>query len=210
MGAVKWRLLRGALASLVLALGLGAAAIAGARYYLQHNEDEFLRQRAKLDGVARLYRTAENDRSLYSQYVSRFEALEREGVIGEEPRLTWVESLQRINEALKLPVLRYEIAPQTLIRFQSGRLNSTILRVYRSSMSLQAGLLHEGDLVALFGDLRRMTSGRFEVRDCDLALTNPVRGIALDRRVPNVMALCTLDWFTLKIEGAAALNEQAS
>ena len=48
-----------------LASTLGAAMVFGSQVYLRDTESVYQRQRAKLDGVVRLYRTAENDRSLY-------------------------------------------------------------------------------------------------------------------------------------------------
>ena len=207
---IHWSLLRGALFALLLSIGTGAALVLGSHLYLQETESLYLRQRAKLDGVARLYSTAENDRSLYSQYVTRYEDLERQGVIGDEPRLDWVEALERINQTLKLPVLRYEIQPQTPVAMQGSRYNTKIIRVYRSSMSFDAGLLHEGDLLVLLNELRRQTRGRFEVRDCDVKFASPARAVVFDARQPNLVALCNVDWYTLKIEEHAARNEQGS
>ena len=176
-----------------------AVLVVGAQYYLEDTESVYRLERAKLDGIARLYRTAENDRSLYSQYVSRFEALERQGVIGDEPRLNWVEALERVNQELKLPVLRYEIEPQQPLAFDTQQYNSQILKVFRSTMSFDAGLLHEGDLVVLIDKLRELTSGRFEVRDCDVKLLRPANAIVLDGRQANLSAVCKLDWYTLRI-----------
>ena len=207
---IQWRLLRGALSALLLSIGLAAALVLGSQLYLQDTESLYLHERAKLDGVAGLHRTAEKDRSLYSQYVTVYEDLERQGVIGDEPRLNWVEALERINEALKLPALRYEIQPQTPVDMQDSRYDNRIIRVYRSSMSFDAGLLHEGDLLVLLDELRRQTSGRFEVRDCDMKFANPARGVIFDTRQPNLVALCNVDWYTLKIEENAARNEQGS
>lgn len=207
---IEWRLLRMPLIILVICVVLAAAMLFGAQRYKVETESEYLRSRVRLDGMADLYRTAENDRSLYSQYVVRFEDLKQRGVIGVEPRLSWVEALERVNQDLRLPVLRYEIRPQRPLQFEAPRFDSQVLRAYRSTMTIDAGLLHEGDLVVLLGELRRLTNGRFEVRDCRLELTSPVRGIALNARSPNLLANCTLDWYTLQIEEAAARNEQAS
>jgi hypothetical protein len=207
---IHWSLLRGASLALFLSLSVGVSIVLGSQFYLQEAESKYLRQRAELDGVARLYRTAENDRSLYSQYVTRYQDLERQGVIGDEPRLNWVEALERINQTLRLPVLRYEIQPQAHVSMKGNRYDTKIIRVYRSTMSFDAGLLHEGDLLVLLNELRRQTSGRFEVRDCDVKFASPARGVVFNARQPNLVALCTLDWYTLKIGASAARNEQGS
>ena len=203
-------MLRGALLALFLSLGIGVSMVLGSLFYVQKTESKYLRQRAELDGIARLYRTAENDRSLYSQYVTRYQDLERQGVIGDEPRLNWVEALERINQSLKLPVLRYEIQPQKPVSMQGNRYDTKIIRVYRSTMSFDAGLLHEGDLLVLLDELRRQTSGRLEVRDCDIKFASSTRGVVFNVRQPNLVALCTVDWYTLKIGANAARNEQGS
>lgn len=207
---IHWSLLRGALLALFLSLSIGVSIVLGSQFYLQDAESKYLRQRAELDGVARLYRTAENDRALYSRYVTRFQDLEQQGVIGDEPRLNWVEALERINQTLKLPVLRYEIQPQAAVSMQGSRYDTKIIQVYRSTMSFDAGLLHEGDLLVLLNELRRQTSGRFEVRDCDVKFASQARGVVFNARQSNLVALCTVDWYTLKIGANAARNGQGS
>ncbi len=208
--AIEWRLLRLPLLTLALTLGLAGALLYGAERYEDAAQSEYLRSRARLHGVVALYRTAENDRSLYSQYVARFEDLKRRGVIGAEPRLNWVEALEQVNQDLRLPVLRYEIEPQRPLAFEAQRFDSRILHAFRSTMRFEAGLLHEGDLVSLLDELRRLTNGRFEVRDCEIELSNPARGIVFDPRTANLLARCALDWYTLQIEESAARNDQAS
>ena len=204
--SIYWSPLRGALLALIPSLSIGAALVLGSQFYLQENESTYFRERARLDGIAGLYRTAENDRSLYGQYVTRYEDLERQGVIGDEPRLNWVEALERINQTLKLPVLRYEIQPQTPVSLPGSRYNKEIIRVYRSTMSFDAGLLHEGDLLVLLTELRRQTNGRFEVRECGVKFASAARGVAFNIRQPNLVASCMIDWYTLKIEENVVRN----
>ncbi len=208
--SIDWRLLGSAAGLLALAAAVSAILLLGSRSYLAHTQATYLRQRAGLVAAARLYRTAETDRSLYSQYVSRYRELVRKGVIGIEPRLDWVEALEQINRRLKLPVLRYEIQPQALLTLPPDRYDAKIVRLYRSSMSLTAGLLHEGDLIALLHELRRLTSGRFEVHECGVKFANPPRGVPLDLGRATLTAVCAIDWYTLRLEPGAARGTPAS
>ena len=208
--SIDWRLLGGAAVLLALAAVVSLTLLLGSRSYLAQTQATYLRQRAGLVAAARLYRTAENDRSLYSQYVSRYRELARQGVIGVEPRLDWIEALERINRRLKLPVLRYEIQPQALLTLPPERYNTKIVRIYRSSMSPTAGLLHEGDLIALLHELRRLTSGRFEVHECRVKFTSPARGVSLDPGRATLTAVCAIDWYTLRLEPGAAREAPAS
>lgn len=197
---IRWNRLRGALLSLALCCCSAAAVLLGSHQYLKRAQAEYEDHRTRLDAVVHRYRAAEHDRAVYAKYADRYAELTRQGVIGEEPRLKWVEALERINQGLRLPMLRYEIQPRTLVSATASRANEGVLRLFRSSMTLDMGLLHEGELLALLAQLRRSTGGRFEVRRCDMRLASVARGIAFDVRQPNLLAVCVLDWYSLKLE----------
>lgn len=207
---LRWSLLRGALFTLVITVAVSVVLVLISTNYAAQKKAGYLQQHARLGEVGALFRSAQNDRTLYSRYVSVYENLENRGVIGDEPRLRWVEALERINQVLELPVLRYEIQPQRLLAMQGNRRNEGAVRIYRSSMSLDVRLFHEGDLLGLLHELRRRTSGRFAVRDCEIKSLATRRAYVLDARQPNLAALCNLDWYTLQIGTQTERSERAS
>ncbi len=207
--SLEWPLLRSAMLLFALSSAVGAALAFGAQHYRDSNEADYQRHRSRLGRLARLHRAAESDRSLYSRYVSEYEALQRRGVIGNEPRLDWIEALEHVGRALQLPVLRYEIQPRTPVSPASARYSRDGIRLHRSSMTIDAGLVHEGDLIALLNQLRRRTSGRFRVRDCDLQFVSAARGVVFDQRQSNLKARCRIDWYTLTLEASAPGKEAA-
>ena len=205
---IQWSLLRGALSTLTGATVVSAVLVSVSAMHAGKKEVNYLQQRARLDQVADFYRSARNDRALYSRYLAVFENLQRRGVIGDEPRLHWIEALERINQTLELPVLHYEIQPQRPLALRDSRYDTADIRLYRSPMSLDMRLFHEGDLVKLLRELRRDTSGRFALQDCKVEFLTARRARVLDTRQPNLAARCNLEWYTLQVGASTARRER--
>ena len=96
---------------------------------------------------------------------------------------------------IKIPKLEYELEAQHA--FDVGwDLGIGDFAVYASSMRLTLGLLHEGDLLRFFADLKKNTSGLFGVTACEMnrsgqTLSNQPLG-------NNVNATCELKFMTIR------------
>jgi hypothetical protein len=125
--------------------------------------------------------------------ITRFQALERRGIVGAEQRLDWVETIGRIKTARRISRLDYEFAPQRPV-------DATILpsgataggfAIMASQMRLRMRLLHEGDLLNVLDDLRATAPALIQVRGCKIDHSDSTQ----------LKAECTLEWITVK-EGA--------
>ena len=122
-----------------------------------------------------------------------FNKLQERGIIGDEPRLDWVELLKEIRDQHRLIDLRYEIAPQRQLDGQPG----SDFAFYASAMKLQLKLLHEEDLTRLLDDLREQAKALIRVKSCRmerLEATGEERGGGR----ANLQADCEIDWLTLR------------
>ncbi len=162
--------------------------------WLAERGADYRRASAELSQAASRYRNASDDQAVYEQYAARFLDMSERGWIGSEQRLEWIESLQQINADLRLPRLAYEIGEQVPAE---GHRNDN-LRLQRTPMQLDLGLLHEGDLLALLDRLDREGEGLLSVRRCSLSRAQ--ERVRLDAGATNVRAECALDWFTLQLE----------
>ena len=155
--------------------------------YLYHSE--------RLAETSRRYLAVDEEEKVIRDYLPRFMELDKNGLSGEERRLSWIETLQDAGDALRLPSLGYEIKAQKPYRPGAASVPGSY-RVFVSEMTLSMQLLHEGDLFALLDLLDERAQGVYTVSSCEMTrnfveLTdNPVAG--------NITADCLLEWFTVK------------
>ena len=191
----EWPYLRSAVVLFAGSAALGAALLAGSAVFESRMERDYLHHSDRLAETSRRYLAVDEEEKVIRDYLPRFAELDKNGLSGEERRLSWIETLQDAGDALRLPSLGYEIKAQKPYRpnaaSEPGR-----YRVFVSEMTLSMQLLHEGDLFALLDLLDERAQGVYTVSSCEMTrnfveLTdNPVAG--------NITADCLLEWFTVK------------
>ncbi len=148
----------------------------------------------------RRYNEALRDKALYKQYVNSYQKYSRKGIIGEEQRLSWIEQLQQINKYLKLPSLRYEISPQEPADISGMKIPKSV-KINTSKMQLAAGLLHEGDLIALLRALKNNANGFYALNSCELvSRLSPDEAARYRPSAAYVNIDCSMDWYTVEIK----------
>jgi hypothetical protein len=148
-------------------------------------------QAARQDFDAKLARARGDEHEIH-QKAALFKRLEARGVIGEEPRLEWVELLGEIRDRHRLIEVRYEFSPPRALTEEKTQAGS--FGLYASAMKLQVRLLHEEDLLRLLDALREQARALIQVRRCDMTrLTN------VDNAMEGeLQADCLIDWITLR------------
>ena len=132
-----------------------------------------------------------------------FVNLYNKGIIGREKRLNWIEALRQAGENIKLPSLTYSInsqeehVPEYVINYNGYSL-------YRSSMELNLGLLHEGDLFKLIDYINNNADGIYTLSECTFTMS--AREIRYDRDYANVSASCLLFWLTIDLAGGQEIK----
>lgn len=197
---IDWRTLwvPAALAAMALLLLLGTAWAASV--WLEGKERDYQRARGELSRAASQYRSASDDKAVYEEYAARFRELEQNGMIGEEHRLSWIETLQTINQELKLPVLRYEISPQSDAALDGAAFDTGRFSLRRSDMTVTFGALHEGDILRLLNRLAGGAAGLMETESCSMKHSRGNGTITHDAGSANLDVSCRLHWYTLQIE----------
>ena len=121
------------------------------------------------------------------QRLARYDELLRRGILGPERRLDWVEEIRRLTRKERLPDLRYELAPQQLLRDGAG----SGYEFMSSNMMLQIRLLHEEQLLDFLAELRARVPAYVRINSCKLKRLPHIGS-------PQLSAECSLDWITLK------------
>lgn len=120
-----------------------------------------------------------------------FLQLQEKGILGEEKRLDWTETLRDIQHRMRLPDMTYEFAPQKALEGNGGG----DYAFYSSSMKLYLRLLHEEDLLNFLDKVQREAKAMVLTRSCKVArqpATGPTTSFA------QLSAECELDWVTAK------------
>jgi len=181
-------LLAAAGATLVVAARQG---LAGANQQLVAARSERAQAREQLARIAQDERDVRERADLYRRLVELH-------IVGAERRLEWTESLARIREQRQLTELRYQIAPRRLLQSLPGKPGN--VDSYASTMKIELGLLHEGDLLRFLEDLRASGNAYYAVNQCSIARSAPAAPGA--RLAPRLRAACEIDLITIHDGGS--------
>ncbi len=195
MSKIDWYYLRRPLLILTLALMISAAIVAVGYQYEKLQREEYQQALSTLRSTHKLYSNIINDIDLLEQYRNLYREYKSSGVVGEERRLSWIESLESTNEVLRLPTLNYSLLPQEEFKRPGFKLKRGV-SVMSSPMELKIGMLHEEDLFALLEGLHLSIDNMFTVDSCSIRRKSPV-GTSLETRSANLRSECTIRWVTI-------------
>ncbi|MBF0310022.1 MAG: hypothetical protein HQL56_10890 [Magnetococcales bacterium] len=184
------------LASLIFSILL----IWGSLEYMNWIEESFHMIHERYYALQGRQRKFEEQSMLLEKALPRFEALRRKGVIGAEPRVKWLETIQQAEATLKLPgPIQFKLNPPQHIKPANATLSRQSYPLWTSRMELGLGLLHEGDLMAFFDFLDRADTGIVQPRQCKLhRVRTPGLELESGGLAVHVEASCLLDWMTLR------------
>ena len=192
---IDWSVLRGALLLFGVTLVLAVALIGGGQWFHDGMRSRFEQEQRRFQTNSRRYLSVDEEERLIGTYMPRYQGLEHSGVVGDEHRLAWVETLRAVSSELRLPDMRYEVQPQKVYQ-PPVPLPTGGLRVYGSTMRVSLGLLHEDDLFRFLDALGSQSLGSFSVEHCDLRRS--AGGGQADPARANLDASCDLLWVTIR------------
>lgn len=200
---VDWTVLRGTIGSFGLCVLVSAIMLTGSFYFRAEMEAQFRSNHAQFRGASRKYLSVDEDAHIIEQYYPQFVALHAAGIVGQEHRLDWLETLRAASDSLRLPEMSYRIDSQTALVPDFPVILGGF-DINASNMELSLGLLHEGDLEALLNALDTHAKGLYSVSRCDLSRTD--REPRLDLKHANLNAECVLKWFTVDLKGERKIS----
>ncbi|MBO3704971.1 MAG: hypothetical protein J5X21_00985 [Candidatus Accumulibacter sp.] len=195
-GAEDWPKVQVSALAALLMVAVGAATLYAANRFRDAAEQArtlALAQRSEADGKLRRVREEESEIKNKSLL---FNSLHERGMIGDEPRLEWIELLKDIRDRHRLLDLRYELSPQRPL--DSGEVGD--FAFYLSSMKLELKLLHEEDLSRFLADLRQQAKALIRINRCHVERL-PAGAEERAGGRANLLAECDLDWLTAREAG---------
>jgi hypothetical protein len=180
-------------------IALGAASVIVSDRYLGQAADALATARTQRAAAQeRVSKVSEEEREIHDS-LSFYQRMQRQGMIGQENRLDWIDAIARIKAERKLFEIKYSIEPQKALDYP-GIVPTKGGEFVVSRMKLDMLLLHEEDLINFLADLR--ATGRFHVsvRHCSMIRIErgPVPpGQAL---MPRLRSECQIDLITVNQE----------
>ncbi len=178
-----------------VAILISAALIVVGQHYEKAQHKDYQKALSALRTTHKRYTNLVKDIALIEQYRKLYSEYKASGLVGEERRLSWVESLQSTNRVLRLPTLTYNLLPQEDFKRPDLQVKRDVV-VKSSAMDLSIGMLHEGDLFALLEVLRQSIKSLFTVDSCSMTRSTGI-GRSLDTKRPNLRTRCTIRWVTI-------------
>lgn len=195
MNNIDWHYLKKPLIYFAIAIIISVAAGVAGYYFESEKHEAYQQSISTLRTTHNLYRNMVNDLDLLEQYRNKFSDYKASGLIGEERRLSWIESLQATNQVLKLPTLTYNLMPQEGFNPPGFKVQKSV-DVKSSPMELTMGMLHEEDLFAVLEGLRLSIKNLFTVDSCSLSRLSSVE-TSWDTKNANMRTECVVRWVTI-------------
>ena len=200
---VDWSILRGTALVFVLSLALAAGMVSVSFYFRQNMERQYQANHAQFREASRKYLAVDDEQRIIEQFLPEFRRLFDGGRLGRERRLSWLETLRRAGDANGLPQLVYKLDAQRLAT-PDFAIALGDYQLYASAMTLNLGLLHEGDLLQLLQALDHNALGQYSIKGC--VLKRAGENIDLLAQAPNLAAQCSLEWWTINLSGERGLT----
>ncbi len=148
-------------------------------------------QRAEVQ--AKLASANEEEREIKAS-LQQYQALAARGIIGEEKRLDWVDTVTAIKNERRLFNIRYSIGPQEELDYPGFSPGGGV-KFMASRVQMTLELLHEEDLLNFIDDLARRGKSYLSVRSCDVQRESRGGGTTL---APRLRADCVFDLITIR------------
>jgi len=176
-----------------LSLIISGTVIAASYLYMEDIESDKDKAVRDMRKWQRKINSSVENNQIIEQFESNFLKLVNQGVVGAEDRLTWFETIQRTAEDRGMPSVKYGVSIQKLLEESNLKKDYSGIDVFKSVMSIDAEMAHEGDLFVLINELQR-ANGLFAIDSCKIE--KPRRLIDDTERTMN--ATCDLGWYTFK------------
>lgn len=185
--------------------------------FLQSQDKEFTEKLDASAGGKSLAQTklreSGQERDTIVKHLPVLHELEERGIFGEEKRLEWVEQLRIIEKRWPGIAIKYDISPQKLVPKEGtngivppippgAKLpNGDLVKqfgVFSTDMKLTLQLLHEGDALAIFDELKAAKLGLFSVKKCSMRRPNTgnTSDATSDFGAPLTVD-CLLNWISM-------------
>lgn len=194
MSSSDLRALRMPLVVLLIVLLAGGVLVFYTKLLADASSQQLKPQENQLREARTRYQKSGDEKEIITRYLGDYQRLQKQGFIGTESRINWLDGLRVANQQAELFGVEYQIGAQQPYAL-AAEYNPGNFAIQQSLMKLNFPLLHEGDLMRFFSILSTKVVGLFHLRQCKLERldSNPTTL----RFQPNLRAECELTWITM-------------
>lgn len=180
--------------ALAIALAFAWFIVSGSESRLSGAEAKLRAQKSALEDARNRYQRSDDERATILKYLPEYRQLVQEGFIGAERRIAWIEALRDADASTGLYGIEYRIDAQSAYA-RAAESASITQRLRQSTMQLNFGVTHEGDLLGFLLAMENKRAGIFAVDSCSLQPV-PASASPAPRRA-NLTARCEIRWITV-------------
>ena len=189
--------LRMPLAAAIVLLALGAACLITSGYFLDAAKAaQGATKQSRVAAQERVSRVSEEEREIRDNLVY-YEQMRQRGVVGEQSRLDWIESIARIKNERKLFEIKYNFEAQKPLDYP-GLVATAGAEFVVSRLKLDMLLLHEGDLLNFLADLQASIKAHVSVRSCNVIRVERGAAPSATSLQPRLRAECQVDLVSVR------------
>jgi hypothetical protein len=194
--------LRAPLALAVVMAAVGVASLLISQSYLDAAKKTRDGTRTSRVGAQeRVLRVSEEEREIRENLVD-YDRMRERGMIGEQSRIEWIESIARIKKNRKLFEIKYRIEAQRALDYP-GVVASGGADFVVSRMKLDMLLLHENDLLDFLADLEAAKKAYVSTRQCMVVRIERGPAVTATALQPRLRAECQIDLVSVRGIGPA-------
>lgn len=160
-------------------------------------QDELSAKRAMKIWKNKIDSSRQNN-NIIDAYEQTYLGLINNNVIGEEDRLSWYEAIQATSESRGMPSVKYSVTSQSKLNSREVAKVYKGLDLYRSVMTLDIRMSHEGDLFSLVNNLEDRARGLFVIDKCDVENTDRKADLKVSAVMDSMKAYCEMSWYTIQ------------
>ena len=132
---------------------------------------------------------------LYQEYGEKYQELVKKGLVKQQDRVFWTDSLIKLKDEYIVPDLSFSFSPEKpLSSGQFSKIKIPNGMFFYSDVKLKMSLQHEEDLVRIFESISQNISPLYLVHDCVLKLKDSSYEVNANFNLTsgNIDATCSL------------------
>lgn len=191
----------------LLILAISVIAVVVSQAVWNSSKETLQSAQSDLDYARERYYTAIDRKRLLALYEKKYQTLINNGIVGDEKRLNWVNVIESATVRFQIPYIKYRIEKRQVV--SSIHLSSRYpdIKLFKSPMTFEMQLLHEGDLFSIINHLDKEVKGLFDIQSCSISRNHGTAISLLDSTTgKNFTALCKLNWYTMQQQTAIIPN----
>lgn len=187
------------LATFLISIAVATLLIVVSHSWWQTSYNNKFNAEADLNEAKQRYYTAINQKLLLKEFEEKYEQLISSGIVGDEQRLNWVDTIEKITILNKIPYLKYKIDKRQSLNSNDISQKYPGIELLKSNMTLDMQLLHEGDLYTIINNLHKNAKGLFDIKSCAIIRNiTQLESLVDSQTDKNFSAKCELNWYTMQ------------